>query len=117
MEYDWKGNVRELENLMKRAIIRIDGETITALDIPSRSKRTGDQAIDLSPESETSFKEYLKQITQQAEYRFLVDMLSRHHGNVKTVAELMDLDRKTIYRKIEDLGIDLSKYRDADPSP
>jgi transcriptional regulator of acetoin/glycerol metabolism len=40
-------------------------------------------------------------------------MLERHQGNIKAVAELMEVDRKTIYRKIEEFGIDISKYRDS----
>jgi transcriptional regulator of acetoin/glycerol metabolism len=44
-------------------------------------------------------------------------MLEQHQGNVKVVAELMDLDRKTIYKKIEDYGIDLAKFRGEETSP
>jgi len=113
----WRGNIRELENVIKRAIIKTDGDTIHSIDLPAQP--LGDVrpfALKTSDNGEIRFKEYIKKITYDAESKYLVEMLERHQGNIKAVAELMEVDRKTIYRKIEEFGIDISKYRNSGQS-
>lgn len=118
MAHNWKGNIRELENVIKRAMIQSERESINMVELPPTAP--GDvRPYDLqSAESgEIPFKEYIKKITYDAESNYLVDMLERHQGNIKVIAELMEVDRKTIYRKIEEFGIDISKYRNASETP
>jgi DNA-binding NtrC family response regulator len=116
MKHNWPGNIREMENVIKRAIIKTEADIITDIDLPEA--RSGTPAADspslLGPE--VPFKDYMKNIVQDAELKYLTEMLERHQGNIKMVAELMDLDRKTVYRKIQELGIDLAKYRGSEPS-
>ncbi len=115
--YDWPGNIRELENVIKRAIIKTEGEVITSVDLPNQPVQTALPSVaSATTGSEIPFKDYVKNIIRHAESKYLIDMLERHQGNIKVIAELMDLDRKTVYRKIEEYGIDLAKYRDAEPS-
>ena len=117
MSHNWPGNIRELENVVKRAMIKSEGETIGSVEIPGRSDAqefAGAPARDVSVDA--PFKEYMKTIVGNAESRFLTHMLEEHQGNVKVVAESMDLDRKTVYKKIEEYGIDLAKYRRDDPA-
>ena len=112
MGHDWRGNIRELENVIRRAIIQTEGEIIQAVDLPATAPGDVRPYVPRSAESgEIPFKEYIKKITYDAESKYLVDMLERHQGNIKVIAELMDVDRKTIYRKIEEFGIDVTKYR------
>ena len=115
--HNWPGNIRELENVIKRAMIKSDGETIGSVEIPGR---TDEQDFPDGPGRdvpiEAPFKEYMKKIVGGAESRFLAHMLEEHQGNVKVVAESMDLDRKTVYKKIEEYGIDLAKYRRDEPA-
>jgi len=114
MDYEWKGNIRELENLIKRAIIKTPGDTITSIDVPSASAVVPPAEAKVSPDKEEMpFKEYMKLALRDVESRFLLKMLDRHRGNIKMVAQVMEVDRKTIYRMIENCGIDLSSYRDS----
>jgi DNA-binding NtrC family response regulator len=115
VSYDWPGNIRELENVIKRALIKTEGETIVSVELPPFQDGEGyPQSSAPAIVEEIPFKEYVKRIVRDAESRYLVEMLERHQGNVKLVAGLMDLDRKTIYKKIEEYGIDLAKYRAGD---
>ena len=114
MNYQWRGNIRELENLIKRAIIKATGETITSVEIGG-ADQTGVQSAapaDDNVRMNTSFKEYLSTITRHAEESYLLQMLRLYKGNVNQIAKLMDLDRKTIYRKMGEYRIDPDSFRD-----
>ena len=111
MGYSWRGNIRELENLIKRAIIKTAGDTITSIELPgSLDEPMGDDAA--GPGLETPYKEYLSAITRHAEERYLRRMLKAYKGNINQIARLMDVDRKTVYRKMADYAIDPGAFRD-----
>jgi transcriptional regulator of acetoin/glycerol metabolism len=59
----------------------------------------------------TPFREYLSAITRHAEESYLLQMLRLYRGNVNQIAKLMDLDRKTIYRKMTEFRIDPDSFR------
>ncbi|MFN0156574.1 MAG: sigma-54-dependent transcriptional regulator [Bacteroidota bacterium] len=113
MNYSWRGNIRELENLIKRAMIKTAGDTITAIELPNIEQ----QPPTLQPENtipvslDTPFKDYLGTIIHDAEEKYLVRMLKLYKGNINHIARLMDVDRKTIYRKMSEYSIDPSTYR------
>jgi len=114
MNYSWRGNVRELENLLKRAIIKSTSDTITSIELPTIEhtapavSREPAASVNLS----TPFKDYLNTIIRDAEEKYLLRMLRLYKGNINQIARLMDVDRKTIYRKMSDYSIDPSAYRD-----
>ncbi len=113
MNCPWKGNIRELENLIKRAIIKTNGETIASVELPTQegpAVRTT-APPDGSVQMNTSFREYLSTITRHAEESYLLQMLRLYKGNVKEIAKLMELDRKTIYRKMNEFQIDPDSFR------
>jgi len=114
MNYSWNGNVRELENIIKRAIIKTDGESITSIDLSDNFMQ---QATESVPDITTAiknnipFKEYMKIIDADAEMKYLITALKAHHGNINKVARMMQVDRKTIYRKLSDYAIDIKQFR------
>jgi two-component system, NtrC family, response regulator len=114
MQYQWKGNIRELENLIKRAIIKCPGATIMSVDLPGVQPREDDAIPGLGASGDWTppYKEYLGAVLRNAEERYLVKMLRQHRGNINQIARLMEVDRKTVYRKLADLGITPDKYRD-----
>jgi two-component system response regulator PilR (NtrC family)/two-component system response regulator AtoC len=129
MGYHWRGNVRELENLIKRAIIKTSGDTITSIEIPAvrgtgtAAQGTGTTAPGSEPDVlsgpeapvdlTTPYKTYLSAVIRHAEESYLLRMLRLHKGNIKEIAKLMDIDRKTVYRKLAESGINPAPFRDA----
>jgi two-component system response regulator PilR (NtrC family)/two-component system response regulator AtoC len=120
MSYEWRGNIRELENLIKRAIIKTAGDTIMAIELPDL-ERAGPPApgipdVSAGPSSpvgmSTPYKDYLSAITRHAEEVYLVRMLRLCKGNINQIAKLMEIDRKTVYRKMTEHHIDPDSYRD-----
>ncbi len=113
MTYSWPGNIRELQNILKRAIIRTSGDVITRVDLPTNREQKV-QKEERPPETgnPAPFREYLGGIVRDAEEKYIRLMLRIHHGNVNQIARLMEVDRKTVYRKMAELRINPSSYRE-----
>lgn len=111
MNYAWRGNIRELENLMKRAIIKTSGDTMTSIELPGSELRTNRNSAEPAPNLNTPFKDYLSTITRDAEEKYLLRMLRLYKGNINHIAKLMEVDRKTIYRKMSEYSLDPSSFR------
>jgi len=114
MNYSWRGNIRELENLIKRAIIKTSGDTITRVELPagagppSPAPATDNlKTVSLN----TPFKHYLSTIVHDTEEKYLIRMLRLYKGNINHIAKLMDLDRKTVYSKMKEYSIDPTSFR------
>ncbi|HYQ85638.1 MAG TPA: sigma-54 dependent transcriptional regulator [Bacteroidota bacterium] len=114
MNFGWKGNVREMENLIKRAIIKTDSQEIISIELPSlMTKDSGwiDEAPVAPSTASMPYKEYLEHVTRDAEEKYLLRVLRESKGNLNQAARTMNVDRKTVYRKIEEYGIDVSKFK------
>ncbi|WP_295801958.1 sigma-54 dependent transcriptional regulator [Mucilaginibacter sp.] len=90
--YHWKGNVRELKNLIERAVILCDGDTLTANLLPS--------GYDAQPESAGMVFEL-----SMVEKNHIRKILQYTKGNKTEAARLMNIGLTTLYRKIEEYQI------------
>jgi two-component system NtrC family response regulator len=98
MAHPWPGNIRELENKVRRAVIMAQGRVIEAAD------------LDLEPASEarpTSLRETRERVEREA----LVDMLSRHRGNVSQAARELKVSRPTLHGLLDKHGINAKDFR------
>jgi DNA-binding NtrC family response regulator len=94
--YSWPGNVRELENVIEGAVAMSSGSILTPEDLPERV-RTGNQAMPLLERAKA------QQMTlRQLEHLYIAETLRSAGGNKSRVAEMLGLDRKTLYRKLEE---------------
>jgi two-component system NtrC family response regulator len=83
--HSWPGNVREMENCIKRAVIMVDGSQIGADDLGLGSTAAEEEPLNL------------RQVRDEAEQRALVKALARVDGNVAKAAELLGISRPTLY--------------------
>lgn len=94
--YSYPGNVRELENIIERAVALADGETITVEDLPA----------DLS---EYSVTPYGKWITLEEREREYMEKVLRFTGyNIGEAARILGLPRTTLWRKMKKFGLSRS---------
>ena len=91
--YGWPGNVREMENCIKRAVIMADGNTIVADDLG-----LPDTAVEEEPLN-------LRQVRDEAEYKAIVKALARTDGNIVKASELLGISRPTMYDLLGRHGI------------
>jgi two-component system NtrC family response regulator len=85
--YAWPGNVREMENCIKRAVIMADGNTIVADDLG-----LPDTDVDIEGEPLN-----LRQVRDEAEYKAIVKALARVDGNIVKASEMLGVSRPTLY--------------------
>ena len=100
-KYSWPGNVRELENVLERAILFTNGREIMQLD----------SELSESAGSVDGWKDIRDGVVANAERAFLQEALRNHQGDVKKVAELMQLTSRAVYGKLKKHQIDVRQFR------
>ena len=97
MSFPWKGNIRELDNVLERAMILGDGEWIKPADLPGQQADAG----------EFNSEDNLSAAIDLYEKSHIERTLNKAAGDKMRAAELMGLSLSTLYRKLEKLGIDV----------
>ncbi len=98
LNYPWPGNVRELENTIERALVLCRGEEITPVDLPARL--TGSKPQVASLQDALLRRRSLADIERE----YILLALELTEGRKKEAADLLSIDRKTLYRKLEEYG-------------
>jgi two-component system NtrC family response regulator len=91
--HPWPGNVREMENIIKRAVIMADGPQIVGEDLGLGDSPATDEFMNL------------RQVRDEAEYKAIVRALARVDGNIVRGAELLGVSRPTLYDLMSRHGI------------
>lgn len=102
MSLPWKGNVRELDNILERAMILGNGEWITPADLPRWESA---EAVSLP-----SISDNLKEAVQAYERSHIETVLKKMSGDKKRSAEHLGLSLSSLYRKMDELGIALDSH-------
>jgi DNA-binding NtrC family response regulator len=107
----WKGNVRELENMVERAMILGNGDYITLDDLPTnlveRDNEDNDQQSD-----EIKGESNLKAALKHFEKTYIANILQNVNGNKKDATRALGLSLSSLYRKIEELSIEVLQETD-----
>ena len=106
--YDFPGNVRELENILERAMTMCDGTEITAEDLhlPDSDLRDPLDSADGTAASSLSESESLEEYLARVEESAIRDALDRTQQNKTAAAKLLGITFRALRYKLEKLGID-----------
>jgi DNA-binding NtrC family response regulator len=102
--YDWRGNVRELNNVVERLIILTDGEEIEASDV-EHYVNSGGARDDVTSQLIARYDEF-QAARDQFEKRFIQRKLNEHDWNVSQTAETIGIQRSHLYNKLNKYGIE-----------
>ena len=95
--YSWFGNVRELKNTIERIVIMNAKNEISAADLPIFSS-------EIPPSSSFRFPSF-KEATEAYQREFIQRKLEENDWNISKTAEIMEIDRSHLHRRIKNLGI------------
>jgi two-component system response regulator HydG len=102
--YDWPGNLRELKNVVKRAVLLTTGELVHAEAIPSEMLAA---IKELEAKGKPAAPVYdLKALQEVQEREMIVRTLKEARYNKSKAARILNIDRKTLYLKMEKYGIE-----------
>ena len=125
--YSWRGNIRELENVIKRAVVLAGTGPILSEHLPDHLIEQDLQTVQAVNVLENQLKQliqgYLKQnqesydgyiyddLIKSVEKQLFNILLDKHYGNQVSVAKVLGINRNTLKRKIESLKIDIKTYK------
>jgi two-component system response regulator AtoC len=107
-KYHWPGNIRELENLIKRYVILGNEEVITS-DLVTREQEYFNPDINL--DGPISLKKLTRQATRELERKVILKVLQAHHWNRKQSARALSISYRALLYKIRDAGIPTNRSR------
>jgi DNA-binding NtrC family response regulator len=96
----WKGNVRELENVLEQASLSTSTDTIVVNDIVNLNK-SFKTAVQNDAEDPNNMN------LNDIEKKYIIKVLNITNGNKLKAAQILGIDRKTLYKKIKDYNIDV----------
>ncbi|MFO7594689.1 MAG: sigma-54-dependent Fis family transcriptional regulator [Pseudomonadota bacterium] len=102
-QYAFPGNIRELRNMIERALLLADGDLILPEHLPPECRDSRDNKGAATP-----FPEEMVPL-EQAEARYLSWAVARFHGEKRQLAERLGVSERTLYRKLRELGLTSSR--------
>jgi transcriptional regulator with PAS, ATPase and Fis domain len=102
MSYEWKGNIREMQNVIERAIIFAEDDVIKIPDIGS----LGYHSVALTEDNQN-----LQAAVRAYEKEHILRVLNKHSWNKVEAAKALNVGLSSLYRKIDELEINYKKYK------
>jgi DNA-binding NtrC family response regulator len=109
--YHWPGNVRELRNVVERLVLLSAEDTVTADDVRLVLPAAESAAAPVAATSAATGQGTLEQRTEAFEREVLLAEIRRHNFHMTNVARALGLERSHLYKKCQQLGIDLQSLR------
>lgn len=94
LSHEWKGNVRELENVIERGVIFAEGREISIDDLPFAAGDMGDES-----------SEDLKEALRQFERQHIIHSLRQHHYDKTETSQHLGIGVSSLYRKLDEFDI------------
>ncbi|HUQ70393.1 MAG TPA: sigma-54 dependent transcriptional regulator, partial [Planctomycetaceae bacterium] len=111
--YRWPGNIRELQNVIRRGIALTKRQMISLDDLPDALVASAGErdVVDGDSPAATGFFAQRDKFVANFEREYLSALLSKHQGNVKAAAVEADLPRGTLYRLMKNHNLDGEQFR------
>jgi DNA-binding NtrC family response regulator len=111
LEYEWPGNIRELENVLERAYITCDAHVIDQFDFPQWSHNPAVGESTELVDTDVPFDLARHMVIKQFEKHYLWEALRRYEGNVSETAKRTGINPRTLWRKVREHNLDRTSFR------
>jgi len=105
LECEWRGNVRELENILERAIVMTEGDSIIAEHLPADMFKMESDIVLKIPDSRISLKEVMPEITRMAEKELILRALRQTDNNRTKAAQLLQISHRALMYKLKEYNL------------
>ncbi len=115
--YAWPGNVRELRNVVERVLLLATGDVVSAATVERALPQSGAAGAHVAPlggEAGALASGTLAQRVEAFERETVLAELKQHHHHMTNTAKTLGLERSHLYKKCQQLGIDLRSIRQTD---
>jgi len=110
LDYDYPGNVRQLENIVQRAVVLCKGEMIEAQHLPEELQAAGIYNS-ANPQAPTTFQERKQRVIEKFERDELSRLLTQTGGRLRESARIAGMDVKNFSEKLQRYGIKAEDYK------
>jgi two-component system nitrogen regulation response regulator NtrX len=106
--HSWPGNIRELRNVVERLLLFAENDRVTLATVQAAMPM---QAAGESTGVAMAATGTLAERVEQVERQMILDEIKRHNQNITNTAKALGLERSHLYKKCQQLGIDLRELR------
>jgi DNA-binding NtrC family response regulator len=108
--HEWKGNVRELEHVIERAMVLANSDQVTVADLPQSIQAvTACEATTPRQYMSLPFKDAKARLVEDFERRYIVEVLGKYQGNISRAATHSGIDRRSLHRLLAKYEIDATE--------
>lgn len=102
--YEWPGNIREMKNVVRRAVLLATNNLVTTSCLPDEMLET---SFTPSVATDENMAVDLKSVKEKSEQELIISTIIKAKYNKSQAAKLLGIDRKTLYNKLKQYGIDI----------
>lgn len=110
MQHTWPGNVRELENVLERAFVTTEGDSLDTIILSHDIQHNETLSALPGADIDIPFKVALSMVEKQFEKNYLIEALKRYEGNVSKTARATGMNPRTLWRKIKKHELERSRF-------
>ena len=111
LAHSWPGNIRELENVIERAVVLAEDKTITAEILSPLGPHEDQGESQMAPLSQMSYREAMDKMSENCRRQYLIEVLKQYDGNVTRAAEHAGIERESFHRLMRKCDIDSDDIR------
>jgi two-component system, NtrC family, nitrogen regulation response regulator NtrX len=106
-KHSWPGNIRELRNVVERMLLFAEDNRVTAATVQAALPMQAGSEVGAAAPGKGTLAERVEQVERQ----MILDEIKRHNQNITNTAKSLGLERSHLYKKCQQLGIDLKDLR------
>jgi DNA-binding NtrC family response regulator len=111
-QYNWPGNIRELENVIERAFVLTEGGRLTVDCLPAELVTLSDNFPVIAIGASETLEDVRQRTIEMVEKTYLIELLSRHHGRIDRSASSAGIGVRQLHKLMKKYRIDKNQFKE-----